>query len=516
MEQRKKEIRKSAAGKTMTDQFYVDGEVSVPETKSDVGRIVCSRAQLKIDDMKPVESYVRVTGKIRYQILYTAAEGGQRMAALQGKLSFEEMVYAGETPKDVFLKEGQAELTASVIHPRKLSLRAAAELTLIAEAEEEAELTLDVEEEPGLYRKWETRRILRLQTVLKDTLRIREECAVGGQPVGTLLFSEVDVRKLDTRLGTDELKLRGELQVFALYETAEGKTEWTEQSLPFEGKLDCYGAEDSMYYDLTVGVSEEMVEARVDENGERKLLGVEAALSVRASVYCEEELPLLRDVYSLREKVTPETEEIGTERLVMQKSFRHSLSEQLSAPELSGEVLQICHTGGTLSVERTEAVADGVMAEGTLRIRLLCVRADDEMPFASWQGTVPFTCVIPAEGMSGEFAYQADGRLEQLGVSLLGDGELQVRASVDFCLLIRKPETLVNIRELRTEPCDPEELLAGPGIVGYVVKAGDELWTLAKRYHTTEEGIRTVNGLEGDALKPGEKLLIFRENMGIL
>ena len=33
---------------------------------------------------------------------------------------------------------------------------------------------------------------------------------------------------------------------------------------------------------------------------------------------------------------------------------------------------------------------------------------------------------------------------------------------------------------------------------------------------TTAEGIREVNGLENDAVKPGDKLLIFKENMSIL
>ena len=48
------------------------------------------------------------------------------------------------------------------------------------------------------------------------------------------------------------------------------------------------------------------------------------------------------------------------------------------------------------------------------------------------------------------------------------------------------------------------------------MKSGDELWTLAKRYRTTEEGIREMNGLDSPQIKEGEKLLIFKENMSIL
>ena len=67
------------------------------------------------------------------------------------------------------------------------------------------------------------------------------------------------------------------------------------------------------------------------------------------------------------------------------------------------------------------------------------------------------------------------------------------------------------------EEADPMELSNRPGLVGYVIREGDDLWGLAKRYHATVEGIRRLNGLEEDTpVKPGEKLLIFKENMSIL
>ena len=56
-----------------------------------------------------------------------------------------------------------------------------------------------------------------------------------------------------------------------------------------------------------------------------------------------------------------------------------------------------------------------------------------------------------------------------------------------------------------------EELAKKPGIVGYMVKSGDDLWTLAKQYMTTEESIRQINHLENGKIKPGDKLIICKE-----
>lgn len=519
MEQLKKTIRKNVAGRRMTDQFYVDGDVNVPDSKNDIGRIVYSQGKLKVDDMKTVENYVRVSGKVLYQILYVIDDGEQRMSSLQGKLPFEEMVYTEEEPGGtIFLKEGSVELSVSLIHSRKVSLKAMVELELVSEAEEEDVLTLDVEEEPGLYRRWEPREILKLHTVKKDTYRIKEEFTLPGtrEIIGNVLLSEVSQRKLDTRIGTDEILLRGELLVFVLYESLDGKTDWIEQTVPYEGRMECPGAEDTMYHHLTGGIADENIDVRMDEDGEMRIIGVEATMEVRMAVYSEEKMDILKDIYSLKQTLRPEREETEVSRLILQKLSKYKLAEQLSIPELRSEILQICHTGGNLKIEHTEIVSDGIMVEGILHICFLYVKADDAAPFETWQGMVPFTHVIECSGITADMQYDIGGILEQLNVGPLGNGQAEVKASVGFQVFLRKPEVIQNIRAIEAEPLDMEQLSRAPGIVGYIVKEGDELWDLAKRYHTTTEGIKSVNGLENDSLKPGEKMLIFKENMSIL
>ena len=66
---------------------------------------------------------------------------------------------------------------------------------------------------------------------------------------------------------------------------------------------------------------------------------------------------------------------------------------------------------------------------------------------------------------------------------------------------------MTNVSE---QPLDYEELQKIPGIVGYIVKDGDTLWSIAKRYFTTVDDIRDQNeGIE--EVKPGDKLLIVKE-----
>ena len=60
------------------------------------------------------------------------------------------------------------------------------------------------------------------------------------------------------------------------------------------------------------------------------------------------------------------------------------------------------------------------------------------------------------------------------------------------------------------EPLDLDALQKQPGMIGYVVKKGDELWDIAKRYHTTRQDLIDTNQLSGEELSPGQKLLIMK------
>lgn len=50
-----------------------------------------------------------------------------------------------------------------------------------------------------------------------------------------------------------------------------------------------------------------------------------------------------------------------------------------------------------------------------------------------------------------------------------------------------------------------------PGIVGYVVKNDDTLWSIAKKFYTTVDSLRQINDLKTDELKSGQMLVIVKK-----
>ena len=83
MELIKKRIHYVREGKKIFDQFYVDEEYNVPEAKEDVRRIVDTGTELKIEEIRPVENYVRITGKLYFRILYLNVSSDPKPGVLE-------------------------------------------------------------------------------------------------------------------------------------------------------------------------------------------------------------------------------------------------------------------------------------------------------------------------------------------------------------------------------------------------------------------------------------------------
>lgn len=519
MELIQKQVHYTQEGKRTFDQFYLDEDINVPDTKEDVKQIVQGTGTVKIEDVRLAENYLRISGKLYYQILYVTDTAEPHPSALEGKIPFEEMVYMDNTEMtEYFIQNIRVEFTATLVNSRKLSARAMIEMEIGREKLEDEATVIDVEAPIPVYRKKRRINLLELHTTKKDTYRIKEEITLPGtkESVGQLLLTNISSRKLEIRLGQDEMRLTGELLVFCMYLSEDGKTDWLESTVPYEGRIECNGISEEMYYHVRNTLDDTLVDVRLDEDGEMRVLGIEATLTLRMNIYQEEELELLEDLYSLEQNCRFDTREAVYEELLIQNHSKCKVSERLSLPELKDDVLQICHSEGTVQLEHQEQTEAGIQIEGILHLSFLYLRADDDAPFGSWQGMVPFSWLLECPGITEDARYNMAYHVEQLSVNLAGSEAVEVKAVLAFDTFMRKPVFMQVITNVELEPLSMDELEKRPGIVGYIVKNGDELWNLAKKYMTTEESIQEMNGLDSEKIKAGDKLLIFKENMSIL
>ena len=264
----------------------------------------------------------------------------------------------------------------------------------------------------------------------------------------------------------------------------------------------------------TTPVSLEL-EVKPDYDGEERILVLELALELEIAVWKEENLELLGDIYSLKKNVLPVRGMCTVEKLLIKNNAKCRITEQMELIEGQEKVLQICACEGKVLLEKKELTAEGVFVEGIVTVELLYITTDDNMPVGTMKEMYPFSQLVEVPEHKKPVRNELTSGLEQLSAVMLDQEHIEIKAVVHLDLMAFEEEEIANIEEVTEEPLDMEKLKNSPGLVGYIAKAGDSLWKIARENHTTIRDIMETNGLKEEKLNAGDKILIVKQVSGM-
>lgn len=515
MELKREDIQMLRVKSRATSQVTFDADYNVPDVKPDIGRMIQNKGQVSVEEVRLNEGHAFVKGSLNVDLLYVAEEEG-KVKCLSAKLPMEEtMNLEGIASGDkLCLKWEIEDLSLHLIHSRKLNIKAV--VTFFAVVDETAGIRLPVAVgDASVSVKKKSMRLMSLAVHKKDTLRKKEEITIASNKpnVAELLWHTTEVRGLDLRPEENRIRAKGELFVFVLYtgDDESGTVQWLEYSVPFSGEVECTGCTPDMIPNMEASIINQSVEVKPDADGEERLLLADVVLEIDMKLYREEEHEVILDVYTSLKNCIPTGRKETLESLLVRNFSKCRLSDRIEMKETQGRILQICHSQGRVKIDKTRIVEDGVQVEGIVHMKILYIVGNDDMPFYSMETMLPFSHVVEARGITEDSTYYLHAELEQLSTSMVDSSEIEIKATVSLNLLAALCHQEVIIEKVEEQPLDGEKVRGLPGITVYMVKPGDSLWDIAKKFYTTMEEICGMNGLENEELSPGQPLLLVKK-----
>lgn len=497
-------------------QVTFDEDFNVPDAKPDIGRMIQKKGEICIEDIQIAEGKAYLTGALEVCLLYVSDSQERKIQSLTGTLRIGETLNLdGLEPGDkVQLRWDMEDLSVQLIHSRKLNIKALVTFHAYVEEMQELELPVGVSDEEISQKKKDIS-IMEVAVHKKDTMRIREDLSLSSNKpdIFELLWNTVEVRGMDIRAENDRIAVKGELFLFALYRGNDetNSLQWLEHSIPFYQEMECGGCTQEMLPNGEISMNQNELKVKQDEDGEERVLGVEVILDLDLKLYREEEVSLLLDLYTPLKECVTILEPKKLSSLLVKNFSKCRINDRVRAENRQGKILQICHSDGTVKIDETRIVENGILAEGIVQVRILYIIGDDEMPFYSMETMIPFRHVIEAEGMNSSCLYHLRADLEQLSTTMIDSDEIEVKAVINLnALVLRQTETGL-IQSVEERELDREKLQAMPGIVGYQVQQGDCLWDIAKKFYTTIENIMQLNHLESEEVKPSDTLILMKK-----
>ena len=517
MEFQKIKLHRSEKNGSAVTQITLDDDYNVPDYRQDVVKVIKERGELRFDEVKAMEGAAWIKGSLVFKVLYRSDKQEGKISCLRGEIPFQERLNMdGLSEYDTVHAAGNIEdLTIGVINSRKLNIRAVIVLTAAAEKEADEELTCELLDGSAYEQNIVEREALKLLAVRRDICRQKSEAVLpSSKPnIHEILWQSMQLRNVESRLTEGNIRLSGEILVSILYNDEE-KVEhlsWYETTVPLDVQAECGVMENDCIWQVQMTPVTMELEVKPDYDGEERILVMELALDTNIRIWKEEKITLLTDLYSLQKEVKPVFCECPLERLLVKNAAKCRLTEQMELKEDKEKVLQICSCEGKVLLERQEIKSDGVLAEGMIEVSILYITPDDHMPVGAVQEIYPFSQLVEIPEMSEQAKVELDASLEQLSAVMLDQEHVEIRAAVRLDLLAFVQESMQNIEDATETELDLEMLRNRPGLVGYIAKTGDDLWTIAKENHTTIQNIMETNHRKSEVLLAGEKVLIVKQ-----
>lgn len=515
VELKKESIQMLRIKSRATSQITFDEDFNVPDVKPDIDRAIQNKGEVSVEDVRLSEGHGFLAGKLLVDLLYVGEEEG-KVYSLTSKLPFEETLNLEDIAggDKMCLRWEIEDLSVHVIHSRKINIKALVTFYAVVDERKGVQLPEGLSDD-RISAKTKPMELLSLCVHKKDTLRVREEITLaGGKPnISELLWQSVQVRGLELRPGENCVKAKGELAVFFLYVGAdeEAPLQWMEYSLPFHGEAECTGSSEELIPHIEAAVVQQGIEVKPDADGEERIFAVDVVLELDMKLYRQEEHLVITDVYTPAANCVLKGKSEFLEKLLVRNFSRCRVSERIGVKETQGKILQICHSQGKVKIDKTVTVENGIQVEGIVCMKVLYIVSDDKMPFYSMEAMVPFSHVVEARGIDKDCEVCLRADLEQLSTTMADSNELEVRAAVSVNALVISREEVFVIDSVEMQPLDMEKIQTMPGITVYMVKQGDTLWDIAKRFYTTVEDIAGINKLSDGQIQEGQPLLLVKK-----
>ena len=497
-------------------QTTLEDDLNIPDNKPDVNTLNLEKAVLLIEEVRPGNDMVNLRGKLIFDVLYHTKETGSSLVALEGSIPFEEKInMQGVLPTDTVDAFGSVEdLTMGIINSRKLSIQSV--ITLHAWVEE----LYDVEAPIGVHgtEQVEYRKIpvtlAQVAVDKKDVFRIKEEVSLPSNypNLFQILWNTLSLGDVEFKVMEGKVTIQGDIHLFVLYE-GEGEDHPIrsfDTTIPFSGMLDCYGCRDGMIPDIRYRVGQQELSIRPDFDGEERNVGMELTVDIDIHVYEEEEMELLTDIYGVTSEVETVTKPENWKKLLSKVTGKTKVTDRIRIENGSVPILQLLHSEGEVLPESQQVVDNGILLQGHMCVKVMYITGDDEIPYACAKAQIPYQYTLEIPDMSPQDLGSVQAKLEQLQVTMLDGEEMDMKAILAFQTTVFRTMPVDLISQVKVSPLDSEKLGNLPGMVIYMVKEGDNLWNIGKRYYVSVDSLRELNDLGSDELKVGQKLIIVK------
>ena len=483
----------------------IQGDMIVPDSKPDILSTINTSGNVCIYKKEIMEGKLKIDGNILTYIMYLADSDSEsiedNVRGLNTNLDFSENFNIPELSEgmDVDINPKIKMIECKVINGRKIGINVTLEVEIRIQTQENVEIITDLNNSDIQI----LNQNMKVNSVLGEgttKTSIKENVAIQNTDnLAEMLNVQINLVDKDIKISYNKILAKAEVEIRLVYLTEDKRICTTQSRVPLVGFIDMPNINEENICDITYMVKNIVIKPNAVEEHS---VYVEMEIEIHCIAYEEKEVQIIRDMYCPGEKMKFNQNTINTITNKQCKKNICNIREKINVPELeNGNIVDVRIMP---VINKENNMNDKIMIEGELNVNLIFTD-NSTVGIKTKQLNIPFEQTINDVGTADNC--RNDTRIEINSQEFLNQsGILSANVDLEFETDSYQNTAIPVISDISMED---EENMEDYSVVIYVVKSGDTLWKIAKRFGSTVDDIARVNGMERpDRLNIGEKIYI--------
>ena len=487
--------------------FYIEEDMIVPDTKPDILNTINVKGNLCVYKKEVMQDKVKVEGNVNTYVMYLPDSNEDNLRALNCTMDFSQNISVPGAKEGMILvtKSEIKDMECKVINGRKINIRAGIEISICLYSNEDIEIVSNVENVPDIQVLNKDFQVNSLIGNGKTTVYAKENINIDPQDeLAEILNININLENKDLKLSYNKVLTKAEANIKIMYLTEDNKIRTINGVVPVVGFIDIQNITDENICEINYETKNMMFRPNPAEDHS---IYVELEIEPSCIAYEKKNISLIQDLY------TPSANLEYTEKKIMISNDKSDYSNEFVIKENVN--IQDISESNLIDVQTNVNVANV-----SIRDSKITYTGNIDLNFIYNSGNVlnsrnikiPYEVESENRENNSNINVDYDIVLKEIKYDFKSDGNLQVEAILEINTKISNNVNINIIDNIQIEDKNQENE-DYDSLILYIVKPGDTLWKIAKKFNSTIEDIARMNGIEdSNKLDVGQKLYIPKFN----
>ena len=483
------------------EMMDIQGDMIVPDSKPDILNTINTSGNVCIYKKEVMDGKIRIDGNILTYIVYLADDEKDNIRGLNTGVDFSETINVPEVESgmnvDICIKI--KVIDCKVLNGRKIGIKVSLEVNLKIYKKESIDITTNMNDE-NIQTLCKTMKVNSLLGDGNTRASVKENVAIPTTDnLAEILNAQMCLVDKDIKISYNKIIAKSEIEIKLVYLTEDNRICTCRTRLPLVGFIDMPNIKEEHICEMSYMIENMIIKPNAIEEHS---VYVELEVEISCMVYEEKEIKIIEDMYCPGEKMQFNTTMVNT--ISNKQCIKNicNIREKLNIPELENGTIVDVEINPIINKENR--LNGKILYEGELELNFVFTD-HSTVGINTKKLNLPFEHTI--DGIENVEENRMDTSIEVNAQEFTNQGGV-ISSNIDlnFAANMSRNSAIPVIDDITMEE---EEDLEDYSVIIYVVKPGDTLWKIAKRFGSTVDDIVRVNGIERpDKLNVAEKIYI--------